>query len=121
MAFACHQRVFDSLSVRDVVKQYSDFVTAVVPQAKRVNVKPSAAKIFCLVLEPDSFSSDGYLSISLKPVGFVIWRDLPHSLALRIANSGVLFKRRIDFNKSVVGRLAVSVKDHLDHAVTFVY
>ena len=59
--------------------------------------------------------------ISIEPKLFMRWGKLTDPFPHGIVHPGLLFKCGVDFDESVVGRLAGGVEDHLDDAEAFVH
>ena len=78
-------------------------------ETKGVNVEP-AVQLLGPVLKTNR------LAVDFKPVRFVERGQLAHSLAPRIAQSGLLLKRRIEVQEPIVRRLCLLVENHLDDA-----
>ena len=56
----------------------------------------------CFVLKGDRLACEGNVPVDLEPVRFVIGSQVAHQFPLRVAQPGLLFKGRIDFQETVI-------------------
>src|ERR1700731_4245826 len=104
LAVACFG--FRPLALGDVVEKDSDASALRVFDPEGVNVVP-ASELFGFIFKAHRLPRGGDPAVNLEPMFFVLWRDFAHTSAGGILDSRLAFKRRVDLQKKIFGRLFV--------------
>src|SRR6202048_510025 len=117
LAVACFG--FRPLALGDVVEKNTDESALGVFDPEGVNVVP-ASELFGFIFKAHRLAREGDPAVNLEPMFFVLWRDFAHPSAGGIVDPRLPVKRRADFQKTIIDRLFVLVKQNFDRANTLV-
>ncbi len=119
LLFLLPHEILRLFALTDFFEKYGDFSALRLRSAERQNVEP-AVHGFRAVLEAQGLPRQRHFAVHLKPIIFEIRNELARRFTRSLFESGLFQESRIDFQKAVIDRLFVFVKQHFDDAKTFV-
>ena len=99
-------------SFGDVGEKYCNFAACGIADAKGVHIEPAVVHVICFVFEPGRNACQRDIAIKFEPILFMIRNQFPHAFACGVDQASLFFKRRVDFNKTVIDWFVGRVKHH---------
>jgi hypothetical protein len=119
LILGAQQRLLCPPALGDVHENHGDFAAFQPTEPKSIDIEPPVQRLG-FIHEADRFAGQGNLAIGFIPMGFMVRSDFAHPFSHRTVHSGLMFERRVHFQKPVIDGLVVFIKQHFDDAKAFI-